>query len=193
MRRCTWATASNAASIATWTGPGRSPAAAISTNVPSSGRPRRASVQAGLIDRKHAPDPLGDVVGGERGPGDVADVAVDGERVVGGLADELLEPAPAVDLAAVGLAVLHDLDPPHAPVRFERHRVVDDQVLTGHVVDDEEADEAILEEGPPDLLAAGPHLLARAPLDRGHVRGLEDHVSLHEAGRGGEGELLGLL
>jgi len=86
-----------------------------------------------------------------------------------GLADELGQPIAVGDLAAVGFPVLQNVDPPYPSVRLQRHRVVDDEVLADHIVDNKIAEEAIAGLRLPHLLAAGLHLLARQLLDRGDV------------------------
>src|SRR5262245_45943799 len=83
---------------------------------------------------------FGDVMRRQGGARDVADVAVDRERARGGLADELREPARLATLAAVGFAVLQDVDATNAPARVERDRVVDIEVLADHPVEHEQAD-----------------------------------------------------
>ena len=53
---------------------------------------------------------FGHVHRGQRGAGNVADVGAHFERTAAGLADELPEPARASDLAAIGLAILQNVD-----------------------------------------------------------------------------------
>src|SRR5262245_34562653 len=88
MSACTLATASKAASIAARMSDGAASATAISTNVPRSGRARRALFEAG--DNCH--DPLyafGHVMRRQGGAGNIANVAAHLQRTGAGLADKL--------------------------------------------------------------------------------------------------------
>src|SRR5215472_5688191 len=138
---------SNARLTAACRSPERAPLALISTKVPSSGRARRTLSQAGVIEGEDTFDAFGHMTRRERGAGDVADILVELDRILARLADELCEPAPIADLAAIGFAIFQDLDMPDATVRIERHRVIDHQMLADHVVDDEEADHVVAREG----------------------------------------------
>src|SRR5207247_596321 len=91
---CTRATAAKAASKAACISDWAVPATAISTNVPSSGRARRALSEA----RRNGHDPFdafGHVVRGQGGPGYVADIVAHLQRTCAGLADELRKPTRA--------------------------------------------------------------------------------------------------
>src|SRR5712692_5734020 len=169
------------------------PAAVISTNVPSSGRARRALAKAGRIERENALDAFGHVPGRERGPRDVANVPVERDGITAGLPNELVEPAPSGDLATIGFSVLQDLHLPDPAVGLEGDGVVDDQMLADHVVDDEEAQGAPVRLRLPNLLAARTDLLPREPLDRLDIGGSKDDVRLDELARRGKGEPLGLF
>src|SRR5882762_4857982 len=143
MRRCTVATAENAASTAASAASNVCPSTAISTNVPSSGRARRMLTGAASIGGQYPSHALGDMQRRQGRAGDVADVAADLEWAAAALADELRKPAGLAHFAAVRLAVLQDLDTHHAPGGVERHRVVDIEVLADDVIDHEEAEEPV--------------------------------------------------
>src|ERR1700722_3049947 len=127
---------------------------------------------------------LGHVMGGQRRAGNVADVAVDLERACARLADELREPARLPHLAAIGLAILQDVDAMNLAARTERYRVVDEQVLADHAVEHEQA----------DRLAAGLRLPQASGLDldearrrrKGELLRLRDREILHGMRRGGD-------
>jgi len=84
---------------------------------------------------------------GQCGAGNIADVGAHFQRTAAGLADELPEPARASDLAAIGLPVLQDVDAVDAAAD-DRHGVVDIEVLSDHVIEDEDA--AIFDEDEDD-------------------------------------------
>src|ERR1700674_144611 len=131
--------ASNAASIA-WSARERAaPASVMSTKVPSSGRARRRLSEAVCIERQYPLYALGHMVRGQGRAGNVADVLVHREGIGAGLADELGEPARAPDFASVRFPVLQDLHAMHLAARIERHRIVDEEMLADHSVEDEEA------------------------------------------------------
>src|SRR5262249_580906 len=109
MRSCTFAPASNAASIAASICARIAPATSISTNVPSSGRARRTLSEA--VCNGH--DPLhafGHVVTGQGRAGNIADIDPSLQRTATRLAGELRKPAGTSDLPAVGLAIFKDID-----------------------------------------------------------------------------------
>src|SRR5690349_4794376 len=133
--------------------PGVPPAAVISTNVPSAGRALRVT-QADIIECQDPLDAFGDMPRGERGTGDIADIAVEFQGIAIGLADELRKPIPIVDLAAIGFAIFQHFDPTHLAVGRQRDGIVDDEVLTDDIVEDEIAEEAAIGLGAPHLLAA---------------------------------------
>src|SRR5215467_1992345 len=122
-----------------------SPVAMISTKVPSSGRARRTLASAAAIDRQDPLDAFSDMLGRQRRSRDVADVVPDLESAAVGLADELCEPARTSHVPAVGLAVLKNLYAAHLSAGIQRHRVIDVEVLSDHMIDNEE----------PEVLAAG--------------------------------------
>src|ERR1700738_5354169 len=121
------------------------------------------------MDRQHAFDALGDMTRRQRCARDDADVGPRLQSIAARLAGELRQPIAVGDLAAIGLAVLQDLDPLHPTIGPKRHGIVDRLVLADYVVDNEEAQQTSVRFGPPDLLAAGADLLAGALLDRGSV------------------------
>src|SRR3954470_24930855 len=123
MARCARSTSRNARSTAP---SARSPRARISTSVPRSGRARLALSQVAFIHRENALHAVGHVPARERGAADIADVAVEDERIARALAGELQAPLRVADLAAVRLAVGEDLDAPHASLPIERHRIGDE-------------------------------------------------------------------
>src|SRR6266536_960022 len=138
MSRCTLAMASNAASIAAFMSDRARPATAISTNVPRRGRARRTLSPAVAIERDDPLDAFGHVKRRQRRAGNIADIAADPQRTAAGLSDELPEPAGVPDLAAVGLAILQNLDPMDAPARVQGDGIVDIEMLADHVIDDED-------------------------------------------------------
>src|SRR5690349_11205980 len=167
IRRWTFAIAANAASAAASRSHGSAPLAVISTKVPSSGRARRTCLAhipvgkpasspdrvGGRLSPQHVrsadamtvePEDLlhafGHVMGRERRARDVAYVVVDRERARTGLADELRQPARPADLAAVGFAILQDIDAMDAAARIERHRIVDVEMLADDAVEHEQSD-----------------------------------------------------
>src|SRR5258708_9653855 len=140
MRRCTVATAANAASTAASAASDFCPATAISTNVPSSGRARRMLTCAASIGGQYPFHALGDMERRQGRAGDVADIAADLEGTAASLADELPQPAGLAHFAPVRLAVLQDFDARHAPGRVERHPAIDIDVLADDVIDHEQAD-----------------------------------------------------
>src|SRR4029077_1048285 len=107
MARCTRSTSRNARSMAA---AAPEPRWRIYTSVPSSGRARLALSQVAFIHRENAFHAIGHVAAGKRGAADVADVAVEDQRIVRRLAGELQAPLRIADLAAVRLAVGEDLD-----------------------------------------------------------------------------------
>src|SRR5262245_4523340 len=134
----TRSTASNAASTAA--SARTQGATATSAEVPSSGRARRtraprktdagALAPTAAIGQQDPLDALGDVLRGERGARDVADVLTDRQRAARGLADELREPARTANLAAIRLAIFQDIDPADTAAGIDGHRVVDVEVLS---------------------------------------------------------------
>ena len=105
----------------------------ISTKVPSSGCARRTL--SGVSIRGQDPfDAFGDVHGGQRSAGNVADVAADFQRAGAGLADELREPARASNLAAIRIRDRQDIDATDAAA-LDRDRVVDVEMLADDMVE----------------------------------------------------------
>src|ERR1051325_10354340 len=143
--RWTAAIAGKAASAAAWSRERSGPIAAISTKVPSRGRARRISADAMTEKPEDLLHAFGDVMAGERRARDIADVVADREGARAGLADELREPARPAHLAAVGFAILQDVDAMDAAARVERHGIIDVEMLADHAVEHEQ----------PDHLAAG--------------------------------------
>src|SRR5262249_8803273 len=145
-RACPSAAASTAAATAACMSASTAPATAISTNVPSTGRARRRPAAARLFeagDNGHDPlHALGDVMRRQRGAGDVPDVAAHLQGAAARLADELCKPARAADLAAIGFAILQDLDAADASARIERDRIIDVEMLADHPVENEKAEQA---------------------------------------------------
>src|SRR6185369_8947391 len=92
----------------------------------------------------------GDVPAGKRRTADIADIALERERVGARFADELGEPFCVAHFAAVRLAILEDLDAAHASLRLDAHRVGDELAFAEHLIDDEPAAGRCL----PDALAA---------------------------------------
>src|SRR5262249_52461584 len=114
-------------------------ATAISTNVPRSGRARRALFEPG--DNCH--DPLyafGHVMRRQGGAGNIANVAAHLQRTGAGLAGKLRQPARTSDLAAIGLTILQNLHSTNPPGRIQRHCVVDIEMLSDNAIEDKEAD-----------------------------------------------------
>src|SRR5262249_19996448 len=151
MGRCTFPPAAKPASTAAAISSAAPPSTLTSTKVPSRGRARRMLARSAAKSGQHPLDAFGDVHRRQRRAGDVADVLVELQRTLAALADELGEPARASDLAAIGLAVLQDLDAHHAAARIERDRVVDEQMLADHPVEHEQADDP-----PPGFRFPGP-------------------------------------
>ncbi len=181
IRRCTLATAPNAASTAARISDADAPDTAISTNVPSSGRDRRRLFEAG----SNGHDPLhafGHVVRRQGGAGNIADVAAHLQRARARLSDELREPTRASDLAAIGLAVLQDVHVPNPPARIQGHDVVDVEMLPDHAVEDEEAEQPAARFRPPD--AAGLDLGETRRRKRMLLRLRQRHVLDRVSGRG---------
>src|SRR6202022_3856688 len=87
------------------------------------------------------------------------------------LPDELREPARVSDFAAVGFPVLENLHAPNPAVGFQGNRIVDDEMLADHIVDNKEAKQPITGESLPDLFATRAYGLAREVLDCLHVGG----------------------
>src|SRR2546425_3321846 len=114
---------------------------AISTNVPRSGRAR--CMLSGSIESQDFPDTFGDVMRRQGGAGNIADVPVHLERAPARLSNELGEPAGVSDLAAIGLAVLKDVDAAHLAAQVQGHGIVDIEVLADHTIEHEEADRAV--------------------------------------------------
>src|SRR5207237_9974104 len=106
MARCTRSITRNAWSIAA---PARRPCALISTSVPRSGRARLAVAQLAFIQGQDALHAVGDVAAGKRRAADIADVAVELQRIPRRLAGELQPPLWIADFAAVRFAVVADL------------------------------------------------------------------------------------
>src|SRR5262249_43827840 len=118
---------------------GGASATAISTNVPRSGRARRALFEA----RSNCHDPLhafGHVMRRQGGAGNIANIAAHLERTGAGLANKLRQPARTSDLAAIGLAILQNLHTANPSARIQRHRVVDIEMLSDDAIEDKEAD-----------------------------------------------------
>src|SRR5258706_12253555 len=130
------------------------PVARISTSVPSSGRARLTLLEVALIHRQHALDAVGHVAARERRTADIADIAVELQRIGGALAGELPAPFGVAHLAAVRFAGLEHLDAAHSSLGIERPGIGDALVLSEHLVEDE-----------PAALRGAPYALA--PLERG--------------------------
>src|SRR4051794_3353946 len=127
------------------------PPTSTATNVPSAGRARRLLFEA--IGNRHDPlHTLSHVMRRQCGAGDVADIVPDLERTAAALADELREPARAPDFAAVGFAVLEDVNLAYPPRRIQGDRIVDVEVLSDHPVKDEKPDGSASGFGSPDAV-----------------------------------------
>ena len=77
---------------------------------------REDSAQDGLVDEKQSPDAIGYMVSRQGRAADVGDIAVDPQRTLDGLADELVTPVQIAHLGAVGFQVLDDLELAYAAV-----------------------------------------------------------------------------
>src|SRR5262245_57383701 len=105
----------------------------MATVVPSSGRARSMLGNDEGIGRQQTLHAIGDVPARERRSGDVLDVALERERRAVTLADELRAPQWFADLAAIGFAVLEDLDTADAAVGFQPDGVGDVVVAADHL------------------------------------------------------------
>src|SRR6266536_41082 len=174
--------AANARSMAASVSGNAASSTAISTNVPRSGRARRMLPDLVSIERQDFLDPFGDVMRRQGGAGNIADVPVHLERTPARLSNELGEPTGVSDLAAIGLAVLKDIDAAHLAAQVQGHGIVDIEVLADHTVEHEEADYAIAVLRLPDPTA----LLFDKARRRweGELLRLGDSEILDRAGRG---------
>src|SRR6185295_19280368 len=154
IRRSTRSTHANAASTQCCT-LASGPEAETCTSVPIAGRRRDDSTQDGLVEEKKPLDSIGQMAGRQGRAADVGNIAVDPQRTLDRLADELVPPIQIAHLGAVGFQVLDDLELAYAAVDVDPQRVGDEFMLADHLVDDE----------PADHLSLGnrlPHLLPRA-------------------------------
>src|SRR5258708_18478323 len=144
--RCTRSMAAKARSTARTA---CAPATRISTSVPRSGRARLTLLEVALIHRQHALDAVGHVAARERRAADIADIAVELQRIGGALAGELRAPFGVAHLAAVRFPVLEHLDAAHSSLGIEPHRIADELVPSQPLLEDE-----------PTALRDAPHALA---------------------------------
>src|SRR5258705_13465105 len=87
-----------------------SPAAPISTSVPSKGRARRISFESDFIGCQNPFHAVGDVATGQRRAADVLDVLIEFERCRRILADKLGAPIGVAHFVAVTFPIGQDLD-----------------------------------------------------------------------------------
>src|SRR5262249_5039445 len=102
--------------------------------------PSQAAVRERVVDHERPTlDAEGHRSRGDRRARDDLDVFAGDERILRGLADELLAEALGAHLVAVGLAVLHDLDERNRALAREAHRKIDGLMHAELAVEEREA------------------------------------------------------